>query len=85
MHDFIPIFPRDNTEENSDGLARRREVGMPANKERETEADISMKLYSTRSSVVYTACSAHQRGVGDTQRDERQGQVNKQRRATLTG
>lgn len=30
MHDFIPIFPRDNAEENGDGLPRCREVGVPA-------------------------------------------------------
>lgn len=30
MHDFIPIFACDNTEENGDSLARRGEVGMPA-------------------------------------------------------
>lgn len=34
VHDFIPIFPGDNPEENGDSLASGGEVGMPAMRRR---------------------------------------------------
>lgn len=40
VHDFIPVFPCDNPEENSDSLARCGEVGVPANR-RDVEMCIS--------------------------------------------
>lgn len=57
MHDFIPIFPCDNTEENGDSLASCGEVGMSAIRGDKTESDSSINVYFTILYILHTACS----------------------------
>lgn len=57
MHNFIPIFPCDDTEENSDSFASCGEVGMPV-KFRDTDKK-KIKQLSENTSLLYlqfTAC-----------------------------
>lgn len=52
VHDFIPIFPRDNPEENGDGLARCGEVGVPAILGGDKHSDNSLETCFTASGMM---------------------------------
>lgn len=55
MHDFIPILPCDDTEENGDSLARCGEVGVPAIRgdgQNQLYKDVLYCIYCTKPAVI---------------------------------